>query len=124
MNVMEVFKKADEAGKEAARNAKVVPMVVGTPTSLFSNDIDKSKPTYYVEGGVCGFAEVIFPDGRKKYVKELKKAGLVQQGVYKGYYMWIRDYGQSMQLKEAYAYAFADVFNEAGFKCYASSRMD
>jgi len=52
--------KADAAGKEAVKQLTVIPMVVGQETSLFSGELDHSKPTYYVEDGVCGFAWLVF----------------------------------------------------------------
>ena len=38
--------------------------------------------------------------------------------------MWIGDYGQSMQRKEAYAYTFASVLQKHGIECHGMSRMD
>jgi hypothetical protein len=38
--------------------------------------------------------------------------------------MWVFDYNQSMELKEAYAHAYAKVLRDAGFNAYANSRMD
>jgi hypothetical protein len=36
----------------------------------------------------------------------------------------VRDFNQSLQKKEAYAYAFAKVLNQAGINAHVESRMD
>ena len=43
---------------------------------------------------------------------------------YGGWYVSVREFGQSMTRKEAYAEAFAKVLTEEGMSCYVDSRMD
>jgi hypothetical protein len=38
--------------------------------------------------------------------------------------MSVREFGQSLTRKEAYADAFADVLKEVGMRVYVDSRMD
>jgi len=123
--------KADAAGNEAVKQLTVIPMVVGQETSLFSGELDHSKPTYYVEDGVCGFAWVsVRPanKGNTRLGKQeralLKDAGFRLNDYEKTFQLWISQYNQSIQKKEAYASAFAEVLRETGLKAYSGSRMD
>lgn len=124
MDASLIYAKADAAGKAAVEKLHVVPMIVGHAKNFFGNDIDYSKQTYYVEDGVCGFAWVTVKPANSKFAKFLKASGLGRKGVYGGMSMWIRDYNQSLQKKEAYAHAFARVLNENGINAYSESRMD
>lgn len=127
----EICKKADVAGKAAVEKLKVTPMVMGSSAGLFSNEIDYSKPTYYVSDGVCGFAWCsVRPanKGNTRLGKEerlvLEAAGFRKNDYEKTYQLWISDYNQSMQKKEAYADAYAKVLYENGINAYSGSRMD
>lgn len=121
-----LYAKADAAGKAAAAACRPTPMIVGDAKSLFSNEIDYSKPTYYVADGVCGFAWVNLKPGNSGFANWLKKMKLARRDeYYGGVTIWVSDYNQSMDRKSAYAGAFARVLNDAGFKrAYAMSRMD
>ena len=119
-----LYSKAHEAGMVAARSAEVTPMIVGSPSTPFGSDVDHSKRTYFVEGGVCGFAGVVIKPARGKFVNLLKKMDLGWNHYYGGWYMPCRDFGQSMARKEAYCEAFVEVLGEAGIRSYVDSRMD
>lgn len=82
----------------------------------------------------CGFAWIeVKGDMRKNIAKELKRAGFAP---YTKGLLWLYNPSdactQSMDVKEAGAYAYADKFNElvggqlkaAGFRVYANSRPD
>ena len=85
MNIeSELLTRAHEAGLSAGHGSTPTPMVVGTPTEFFGSDIDHSKPTYFVEGGVCGFAGVVIKPARGKFVSLLKKMGLGYKHYYGG----------------------------------------
>ena len=111
-------------GMDAGRRVGVTPMVVGTPTELFGNEIDWDKSTYHVSDGVCGFAGVVIKPARGKFVSYLKSLGMGYKHYYGGWYVSVREFGQSMTRKEAYAEAFAKVLTEEGMSCYVDSRMD
>lgn len=119
-----LYNTADEAGKNAVDAAKVTPMIVGTPTTLFGNDIDYSQPTYYVSDGVCGFAWITIKPANSAFANWLKARGLASKAYGGGVSIWVHDYNQSMQKKETYAHAFAKVLRDAGINAYAGSRMD
>ena len=119
-----LFESAHEAGLKAGREVGVTPMVVGSPTELFGNEIDWNKSTYHVSDGVCGFAGVIIKPARGKFVSLLKKMGRGWKHYYGGFYMTCREFNQSLTRKEAYCEAFARVLGESGLKAYVDSRMD
>lgn len=125
MNPADIFAAADAAGKAAVANLKVVPMVVGNAKSLFSNEIDYSKPTYFVEDGVCGFASVQIKPATSAFAKWLKLAKLARKDeYYGGVSMPVFDYNQSYQKKVAYASAFAKVLGQYGIKAWVNERLD
>lgn len=125
MDCSSLYAKADAAGRAAVEKLKVVPMVVGHAKGVFGNDIDYSRETYFVEDGVCGFAWVNVKPANSKFAKFLKENLRARNDSYLGgVSLSISQYNQSLQKKEAYAYAFAKVLEEAGIRAYANSRMD
>ena len=119
-----LLERAHLMGMDAGRRVGVTPMIVGTPTELMGNDIDYSKKTYFVEGGVCGFAGVVIKPARGKFVSYLKSLDMGYKHYYGGWYVSVREFNQSLTRKEAYAAAFAKVLGEEGMSCYVDSRMD
>lgn len=118
-----LFRSASDAGQKAVESLKVTPMVVIER----ENPLDPNSPVknqYHVPNGPCGFASIVVRPGNCAFANYLKK----KHGAYKHYYggtnFPVRAYGQSMQMKEAYAYAFAKVLNEAGIKASVDSRLD
>jgi hypothetical protein len=126
MDFKELIEKAQEAGRQAADALTPIPMIVGEAKDIFSSEIDETKPTYFVADGVCGFAWVDILERKNspfcKYLLAHQIASERSEG--KGVYIWVSDYNQSMQKKEAHARAFAQVIKDAGFSCYSNSRMD
>jgi hypothetical protein len=120
-----IWDEAWQAGVNAANKCNVVPMLVGTPTTLLGSDLDTSKPVEYVSEGVCGFAWVNVKPGTSAFAKWLVKNGMARSdSYYGGVCIWIGEYSQSMQRKEAHAYAMAEVFTKHGIRAYGASRMD
>jgi len=122
-----LYAAADAAGMEAVAGARVVPMVVGSPTTPFGSDIDPNKPTYFVEDGACGFAWVNIKPGNCGFANWLKNQKLARpDSYYGGVSVWVSKFSQSVQKKEAYARAFANVIEDSGLvkSAYAQSRMD
>ena len=121
-----LYEKADNAGRNAAYRSVPTPMIVGTAKNLFDTELDYSKPVEVVNDGVCGFAWINFSPGTSRLAKWLKKNKLARKDdYYGGVTIWVSDYNQSMQRKEAYANAFAKVFIDFGYeRTYSMSRMD
>ena len=120
-----IYAKAVAAGMAAGNGSKPVAMVVGSPTTFLGSDIDPSKPSWFVADGVCGFAWVTVSPGNSSFAKWLSKNVGARKGYYGGVEVSCREFGQSMQRKEAYANAMAETFRaELGVKAYANSRMD
>lgn len=123
-----LHEKAHQAGITAALAKVPTPMIVGTPTRPFGNDIDYTEQTYIVPGGVCGFAWV-WTSGRG-FGGWLLKNGHAKYHYGGGVSVWVgRDQHpvlntQSMEIKEAYADAYAEVCRQAGVTAYGQSRMD
>lgn len=118
--------KADAAGKAAAEALTPTPMIVGEAKAIFgpgSNDIDYSKPTYYVPSGVCGFAWV-WLKGNTGFGRWAKSAGIASKGYPNGLNIRASGYGQSYEKKMAYAQGYAAVLKEAGITAYAEGRLD
>jgi hypothetical protein len=119
-----LWDKAVEAGKAAGNATKPRAMIVGSPSTPFGNDIDPNQQTWYEPEGVCGFAWVKIRPATTPFARFLKKMGYASPAYNGGLEVWISDYNQSMQRKEAHARAMAKVFSDAGINAYADSRMD
>lgn len=119
----ELHARAHAAGHAAATGTRPEPMIVGSPTTLFGNDIDYTKKFYYESEGTCGFAWISFA-GNKPFGRWAKKAGLARSHYPSGLCIWVSDYGQSVERKSAYAGAYAKVLREAGVEAHAGDRMD
>jgi len=120
-----IYQEAYEAGIKAGQAVQPVPMIVGEETSPFSNIIDETKPTYFIAGGVCGFAWVKIRPARGKFVQWLKENKIGYQDSYAGGYdVWCKEFGQSLARKEAWADAFASVLRQYGIDAHADSRID
>ena len=105
---------AHAAGIEAGRNCKPIPMVVCTSSG---------KPIERLDEGACGFAWVAFA-GNTAWGRWAKKAGLAGSHYPSGLCIWVREFGQSIDRKEAYAGAYAQVLRNSGIECHAGSRLD
>jgi hypothetical protein len=80
-------------------------------------------PFYHCNEGLCGFAYVTLTKGNSSFALWAKKQGYFRKG-YKSTTMSVSDFNQSVERKEAYAHAYAQVLRNAGIDCYASSRLD
>lgn len=119
------------AGMEAMKACVPVPMTVVQHASVLD---DKSPvvESWHVADGVCGFAWITFKANtteNRKFLAGLKAAGMIGDGGWgkatgAGYSYWVHEGGQSMQKKEAFAHAFAQVLHDNGITAYAMSRMD
>tara|TARA_Y100000310_G_C20561624_1_gene753362 strand:- start:396 stop:1040 length:645 start_codon:yes stop_codon:yes gene_type:complete len=120
----QLFREAQAAGLEAGNNATPTPMIVGTPTTPFSNDIDPEKNTYFVADGVCGFARVVIKPGNSSLANHAKRLGIGHSNYYGGVGISIHDHGQSLDRKSRHARAYAKVLQAHGVDAMADSRID
>ena len=122
-NFNEVYAEARKAGMSAAEACVPTPMIVCEHSNPLDDNSPISREYAPVMGGVCGFAWIKFP-GNTAFGRWAKKQGLARSSYPTGLQIWVSEYGQSMEKKEAFAYAFAEVLRKHGIKAYADSRMD
>ena len=108
-----IYQQAETAGNRAMEACKPTPMVVSG-----------MGKTYYVEDGVCGFAEVVIKPATTAFARFLKRESLAGHHYGGGISIWINAGGQSYDRKTAYAKAMAGVFQQHGIECYSTSRLD
>ena len=103
------------AGVRAVDALSVTPML-----------ISGREGSYLVEGGPCGFAQVEVRPRNSPFAKWLIRQNLGRSSDYqKCVYVWVSDFGQSMQRKEAWADAVAAFLTAKGYSgVSSSSRMD
>ena len=111
----DIINKADKAGKDAVNKLQVNPMVV---------ENTQTGEQWFVEDGACGFAWVSIHPATSSFARWLKKQGIGSKGYDSGLKIWIHDYNQSVQKKETYAWAYAEVLRDSGYKAYSGSRLD
>lgn len=104
MELIDQIKKAEKAANEAA--------------SLHLRN--------YGEGAYCGFAWVEIPDGRCKLVREMKRQNIGSKHWRKGWMVWSPGSysGQSMDVHEVAARAYAASLREHGHEVFMRSRAD
>lgn len=114
-NASEVIGEAIRAGQAAHDSAVPIPM-----------GVTDGRQTWVVNDGVCGFAWVNVHGVRSnsKVGKALIANGFRKSDYEKCLQFWVHTPNQSMDRKEAYARAFADVLTQHGIKAYPGSRMD
>ena len=126
----QIYVEASEAAEAAVRACRPTPMIVGSPTTPFGNEIDETKETWFVEGGVCGFASVIIKPARGKFVTLLKSRNVGSAGYYGGWSVSSWQFAQSIRRDQSYeracaaASAAAKVLNSYGITAYVDARID
>jgi len=122
VDYQKIVDEAHKRGYEAATKHKPQPMiVVGHSNPLDDNSVITDQ--YYVDSGVCGFAEIRFKLNTA-FGKWAVKNKIAQKSCMGGGYIWVHDFGQSLERKEKYASEYAKVLQENGISAYSSSRMD
>lgn len=121
-----LYEKAHQAGLAAGNKSTPVPMVV--QEAELDGSATPGGKSWYVADGVCGFAWVKVP-GNKPFGRWLKSRGLASSAYGGGLQIWVSQFNQSMQRKEAYAAAFADTLEQSALAefigpVYSQSRMD
>lgn len=117
----QLFIKARNAGLAAGEAAAPTPMHVVQRDVRTGEIVKRYAP---VMDGVCGFAWVKVVPGTSSFARWLKRNGHASPSYSGGVDYWVREYGQSMERKAAFAQAFAKVLVEAGIQAYGQSRMD
>ena len=126
----DILVEVSESAEASVKACRPTPIVVGTPTTFFGNEIDKSKPTYFIEGGVCGYASIVIKPARGKFVAELKKRGIGSAHYYGGYAVSSWEFAPSIRRDQSYERAFAaakgavEVLEKYGINAYVDSRID
>ena len=119
-----LYEKAYGAGMVAGNESVPTPMVVSQHKNMLDDNSEVVK-SYYVEGGVCGFAWISIKPGNCSFANWLKKNDKgSKDSYYGGVTVWVHEFGQSMTRKMAFASAFASVISDAGINAFQMSRMD
>ena len=125
----DILVEVSESAEQAVKACRPTPIIVGDAIGL-SNEIDESKPTYYIEGGLCGFASVIIKPARGKFVTELKKRKIGGAHYYGGYSVSSWEFAPSIRRDQSYERACAaakgavEVLKSYGINAYVDSRID
>jgi len=116
------FAKAVQAGLAAGAGKQPTAMVVQEMVGMTS----EVKQSWYESEGACGFAWVTVTPGNCPFANWLKKNGYASKAYGGGVQVWISDFGQSVDRKEACAGAMAKTLQmELGMSgIYAGSRLD
>ena len=109
----EIWAEAYQAGVEAGQAAQVDSMTVYA----------SSGKQYHVSEGVCGFAWLEIR-GNTSFGKWALKEGIASKLYSGGLRISCREFGQSMQRKEAFIWAARKHLEAAGIACHGFSRMD
>lgn len=118
-----IFDRAHRAGVEAAEACQPTPMLV----QQHARNFDDSSPVvqeWVRPQGVCGFAWVNVSPGTSSFARYLKAEHGGHNGPQGGIDLSATIGGQSLEINEAYARAFAATVREHGIKAYAQSRID
>ena len=126
----DILVEASEAAEAAVKACRPTPIVVGSPSTPLGNDVDPTQQTWFIEGGVCGFASVVIKPARGKFVAELKKRGLGSSHYYGGYAVSSWEFAPSIRRDQSYERACAaakgavEVLKSYGINAYVDSRID
>ena len=111
-----VWDEAYLLGMAAGQGATPVPMIVSDPNAYTPKE-------WLVADGVCGFAWVEMA-GNSRFARWAVKKGIARKAYPSGIAINCRDFGQSMQRKEMWAYAVANCLRTKGIEGHVCSRMD
>lgn len=118
-----LYDKAHAAGLAAGQGIIPVPMTVVQHENPLNDDSPITRQ-WHVSEGVCGFAWVTVRPANSSFALWLKKQQLGSKAYHGGLQIWVHQFNQSMERKEAYAHAFASVLTAHGISAYAGSRLD
>jgi len=105
-----IYNEARIAGLKAVKDLVVTPMIVGGYEPVLD--------------GVCGFAWIVIKPANCAFANWARREGLGRTGYGGGLHIWVGDFDQSYEKKQAYAWAFAEVLRNAGYMAYSDGRLD
>jgi len=126
----DILIEASEAAEVAVKACRPTPIIVGSPSTPLSNDVDPSQQTWFVEGGVCGFASVVIKPARGTIVAELKKRKIGRAHYGGGYSFSSWQLAPSIRQDQSYERAVAaargavEVLKKYGVNAYVDARID
>lgn len=127
-NFREIYNEAHMAGEAAVTKYVAEGKLVGMVVSQHENMMDDSSPVVmreFVADGPCGFAWIDVRPRNCAFAKWLMEQKIGSNSDYdKSIKIWVHFYGQSIQKKEIYADAFAEVLRSHKIKAFSTSRMD
>jgi len=129
-SVYDLIVEVSEAAERAVKACQPTPIIVGSPSTPLGNDVDPNQQTWFVEGGVCGFASVVIKPARGKFVAFLKKRGIGGAHYYGGYSVSSWEFAPSIRRDQSYERAVAaakgavDVLQSYGINAYVDARID
>ena len=113
-----IIAEAHVAGHAAAQEA-------GEKRKHYAIIDDFTKEIVGLMRGSCGFGWVNVKPGNSPFANYLKQQKIARpDSYYKGVTIWIGAYGQSVEMKEAYAHAYAAVLVKHGINAYGAGRLD
>ena len=125
-----IYDEAHAAGMAAAKKCVPTPMIVSEHANPWDDNSPVVKQYAPIMGGVCGFAWVNVRPGTCSFARWASKRDLgYADSYYGGYTIYVHGtdfpgFEQSMEIKEAYAGAFAAFLRDHGINASARSRMD
>ena len=126
----DILVEASEAAEAAVKACRPTPIIVGSPSTPLGNDVDPTQQTWFVEGGVCGFAWVVIRPARGTIVAELKKRKIGGAHYGGGYSFSSWQLAPSIRQDQSYERAVAaargavEVLKKYGVNAYVDARID
>jgi hypothetical protein len=126
----DIYVEASEAAEAAVRACRPKAIIVGSPSTPLGNDVDPNQQTWYVEGGVCGYAAVVIKPARGSLVTLLKQRNVGRKSYYGGWDVASWEFAPSIRRDQSYeracaaAGAAAAVLRSYGINAGVDSRID
>ena len=126
----DILVEASESAEQAVKACRPTPIIVGSPSTPLGNDVDPTQQTWFVEGGVCGFASVVIKPARGSIVAELKKRKIGSAHYGGGYSFSSWQLAPSIRQDQSYERAVAaargavEVLKKYGVNAYVDARID
>lgn len=126
----DIYVEASEAAEAAVKACRPQAIIVGSPSTPLGNDVDPNQQTWYIEGGVCGYASVVIKPARGAFVSLLKSRNVGRKSYYGGWDVSSWEFAPSIRRDQSYeracaaAGAAAEVLRKYGINAGVDSRID